>query len=233
MSFVIKVDRVASFQEAKELEGLGVDIISLDLEADPRFGDNRCISEELFCRIKQVCNFPEYCISMSMTDKNLSIIERHSFDYFQYFQMEEPTDCIRNYLNTSNINVIMSGLNACHDDDIAWVKGSLQDDGNIFAKIFQVDLLADLNGAWKFLKQESPKYPEEMLQIEDINILSSQFPLIIELDFTPSNVVEILNYFPYIQGINFKLGENPLRNDLHCIEFDTLMNILHVLKNIR
>lgn len=227
---LIKVDRVCSTQEARELQDLGVDIISVDLELDRRFSDDRYISENVAHDIYKVLTSAKYCACLSLTDKNLPIIKNNCFDYLQYSKIEEPITCIQSYLKESQVRLIYSGIEVSYEDDLSWIENLLQDKVIPYATFFQIDLLSDMDKAWDFLKQQSPKYPEELLQVEDIRKLSSQFPLIIEIDFTPVNVIEIINCFPRIKGINFRLGVNPSRNDLHFIDFDKLVNTLSIIQ---
>jgi hypothetical protein len=230
MSPITKVDRVCSAEEARKLQDLGVDIISVDLESDKKFSDNRYISENIAYDIYKVLTSTKYCASLSLADRNLPILKNNCFDYLQFSRIEEPTACIESYLKECKIDLIYSGIEISYEDDLSWIENSLQDKIVLNTTLFQVDLLSDMDNSWEFLKHKSPEYPEELLQIEDINKLSSRFPLIIEIDFTSNNILEIMHCFPEIKGMNFRLGANPLRNDLHFIDFDKLVNTLSIIK---
>jgi uncharacterized membrane-anchored protein len=54
-----------------------------------------------------------------------------------------------------------------------------------------------MENSWQFLRTECPQYPEE-LQIDDINNLAEQYPLLVSLDFSTDNLLQIIKSMPNI-----------------------------------
>lgn len=77
----------------------------------------------------------------------------------------------------------------------------------------------------EFLRTECPKYPED-LQINDINNLAEQYPLLITLDFSADNLLQIIQSMPNIKGVSMILGDNPCRNDIHHFQYSEAVKIL-------
>lgn len=233
MKPIIKVDRVCSVQEAITLQELGVDIISITPETNRYkwFDDCRQISTDVACQMQKIITKAKYCVEISLADinKNYSLIENNNFDTIEFLTQEIPDLAIQRKIKEKKIDIIYSSISVSYEDDPNWIFSPFQNVDGVF---FQADLLSDVTDSWNFLKNQCPQYPDELIQVKDINQLSLDFPLIITLDFSVDNIRDILLTFPKIKGISLRLGENPIRNDLHYTDFPNLISILNVVNEI-
>ncbi len=232
MTKIIKVDRVKSVNEAQTLENLGANLISVSLNRDPRFSDDRTVTIDTAVAIEktlQSCKYVgEFIFNGEYSFNEFSkIVERVEFDFVQLVGAETlPIDLYKD-LETKGIGVIYC-VEASHDDDPAWILSHFTDK-EFNVSYFQVDLLPEYLNSWNFLKNESPKYPEE-LQIEDINQIGEEHPLLISLDYSASNALEILNSMSTIRGISIVLGESALREDVHYFQYSKALEVLDRLR---
>ncbi|WP_373530528.1 hypothetical protein [Nostoc sp.] len=231
MTKIIKVDRVKSVTEAKELEELGANFISVSLSKDLRFGDERTIDLDTAISIKKHLKVSNYTGEFLFKDNQNEIIElikEVGFKYVQFSGYKIPPDDFIDYLKSEEIEIICSGITASHDDDPSWILSHFLEKRELNSVYFQIDLLPEYKNAWKFLKNESPNYPEE-LQIEDIDQLAQDNKLLITLDYSSHNVLDVISYFANIKGISMILG-NSLIEDLHCFDYPEVLGILRKIK---
>jgi len=231
MTPIIKVDRVCSPEEAAELQNLGADIISVSLGEQSEVENNRQVTENMARTIRKSLVNAKFCgeiTNQAGLDHTISLIHHCGFDLIQASAINIPELTFRQTASQSGIRFIYSGIEASYDDDPAWILSSFDESEKLEAAYFQVDLLSDVEGSWNFFKNECPKYSEE-LQIDDINQISAQYPLIISLDFSVENIVEIIEHFENVQGFWFTLGACQKSNDPHLIEYSELVNILKIL----
>jgi hypothetical protein len=231
MNKIIKVDRVKSVTEAKELEELGANFISVSLSKDLKFDDDRTIDFNTAISIKNCLRESKY-IGEFLFEENynelIQLIKEVGFEYVQFSGYKIPSaDCMR-HLNSQGVEIICSGITASHDDDPSWILSNFLEQGELSSAYFQIDLLPEYKNAWEFLKNESPEYPEE-LQIEDINQLAEDNKLLITLDYSSQNVLDVISYFPKIKGITMILG-NSLIEDLHCFDYSEVLLLLRKIK---
>lgn len=231
MTKIIKVDRVKSVTEAKELEELGADFITVSLSKDLRFDDDRSIDFANAISIKNCLKISK-CIGEFFFEENyyepIQLIKEVGFEYVQFSGHKiPPADFIR-HLKSQGIEIICSGITASHDDDPSWILSHFLEQGELSSAYFQLDLLPEYKNAWEFLKNESPEYPEE-LQIEDIDQLAQDNKLLITLDYAPHNVLDVISYFANIKGISMILG-NSLIEDLHCFDYSEVLVLLRKIK---
>jgi hypothetical protein len=236
MDLILKVDRVKSVEEAIELQSLDVDFISVALGETSKFDDDRLVSIEqafliqksLRSSSKFVSAFSENCSSF----ETLNIVKELSLDYVQIDKNEDLAKEVKQELYLANKGIIYSPITISYDEDIQW---SLDDFDSIEKSTpvyFQLDLLGDMTNAWEFLVAESPKYPDE-LQIEDIDELALEHPILLTTNFSLNNIDEILSRLPHIRGLSFVLGNSPHRNDIHCFDYLEVVQILEYLKSKR
>ena len=228
-----KVDRVKDINEAIQLEKLGVEFIGVSLIDDPRFTDNRKVSEETALSIRNAVKKSTLVGEISLngdSEQVLSLIKKIDFDYVQVWENQIIPEEFKQELSKLNIGIVYSNIEASYEDDPSWIL----DDSNIFQKInstfFQVDLLGDMKNSWNYLKQEAPNYYDEELQIEEINCLAEQYPLFITLDYTPVNVLDIISKLSAIKGITMTIAKSSQRNDIHYFNYLTILDILYKLK---
>ncbi|MEG4115970.1 hypothetical protein QUA43_00530 [Microcoleus sp. N9_B4] len=229
MKPIIKVDRVKSVEEAVELESLGVDIVSISLGEDVRFDDNRQVSENLACEIRKSLSSSKACCQLALNEESLSFIKDYNFDLIQLLEFELHS-IDRHFLKEDEVRIIYSGITASHDDAPSWIFSSFENEDCLNASYFHLDLLADLENSWSFLKHECPKY-SDTLQISDINNLASQYPILIGLNPSIEAIQDCLNIVPNICGINFTLASEPINNNVHWLDYSSLINILQALRS--
>lgn len=232
MTKIIKVDRVKSLTEARELEGLEANFISVSLSKNSSFEDDRTIDIDTAISIKNCIRRSKYVGEISLSAnifETVEVIKKIGFDYLQLsdYSILQP-DAIK-YLRSQGIEIIYSNITASHDDDPSWILSHFLQQKELSGSYFQVDLLPEFDNSWEFLKNESPEYPEE-LQIEDINQIAKQSNLLIALDYSPNNVLEVINYLPNVKGISMVLG-NSLVEDFHCFDYFEILDILKKLGN--
>ncbi|KHD08375.1 hypothetical protein PN36_33890 [Candidatus Thiomargarita nelsonii] len=229
MKPIIKVDRVSSVQEATELQNLGVNIIGVSLKSETLFDDKRQVSKEMACSIRECLVSAKLCGEVDINDDLVTLTRNCGFDLIQCSKTEIPENSIRKVLKELGVGLVYSGIEASYEDDPSWILSHFEKEKELYASYFHVDLLTDIDDSWNFLKKECPKYPDE-LQIDDINQIASQHPLIITLDFSANNIIEIIESFHKSQGVNFTLGTKPALVDFHWLDYAELIKILLVLK---
>jgi hypothetical protein len=230
-TIIKKVDRVSTIEEAIKLEDFGVEIIGISLSQDQKFNDSRVLSEESAIEIIEVLKSSKSVAEIFIKDdlnKTIDLIEKLEIDYVQPVGNQIPSIEFRKELSKREIGIIYSNIEASYDDDPSWILGRFLDEDNLNSSYYQIDLLGDMENSWKFFKEECPKYPEE-LQIDDINDLAKEHPLLITLDYSPDNVLEIINFMPNIKGLTMVLGNNSHRNDIHYFQYPEVLNILDKL----
>jgi hypothetical protein len=230
-TIIKKVDRVSTIEEAIKLQDLGVEIIGMSLSKDPKFNDNRVIKEESAIEIIQVLKSSKSMVEILIKDnlnKTIDMIEKLGVDYVQPLGKQIPPIDFRNELYTKGIGIIYSNIEVSYDDDPSWILSSFVNEDKLNSSYYQIDLLGDIENSWEFIKEECPQYPEE-LQIDDINNLAKQYPLLITLNFSAENTLEIINFMPNIKGISMILGDGSCRNDIHYCQYSEVLNVLDKL----
>jgi len=235
MKPLIKVDRVRSIDEALKLESLGVNLIGVQLGTDDRFDDDRRVSEEILVaiqsRLRRSKLFVEI-LSKDLSTNGVSLIHKWGLSYAQVRGPEVPDLELRRGLKTLGIGIIYSGISVSYDDDPSWILSHFKRLPELNAAYFQLEILPDVEGSWAFLKEECPRYVED-LKIEDIDQLAFTHPLIISLDFKRNNLIEILKRFANIRGIGLTVGAlKPGRYDVHALSFPELIDILKTKSSV-
>ena len=228
-TLIKKVDRVCTIQEASQLKELGVDWIGISLSNEEIFNDDRNLTKETAVQIIEFLSFSSCVVEISVSnnlDEIIDFIIKSGIQYVQFSNCRIPSIEMRNKLYDNGIKIIYSGIAASYDDDPSWLLNPfLEERDTKNLSYYQVDLLGSIENSWNFLKFNCPNY-EEDLQIDDINELAKVHPLLITLDYSRENINEIIKCFPYIKGITMTLGQNCLRNDIHCFNFHEVCDIL-------
>lgn len=227
-----KVDRVKDINEAIELEKLGVDFIGVSLIEDPRFSDNRKVSGATALSIRKVLKKSTLVGEIALNsnwNQIISLVKSVGFDYIQVWDNQIVPEELKQQLLKLDIGIIYSNIEASHEDDPSWIIDETKSNKNISKTFFQVDLLGEVENSWHFLNQETPKYPDEELQIEDINNLAEKYPLFITLDYTPMNIVDIVSQLLAIKGITMTIAQSSARKDIHCFDYSTTLDIISKL----
>lgn len=231
MTKIIKVDRVKSVTEAKELEELGANFIGVSLYKDLRFDDMRTVDLKTAISIKNCLKTAKYVGEVSCEGnyhEQMQLVKEVGFEYIQLSGYKiPPSDFIR-HIKLQGIKIICSGITASHDDDPIWILSHFLEQEELSNALFQIDLLPEYQNAWEFLKDESPEYPDE-LQVEDINQLAENNKLLITLNYSSHNILDVISCFPNIKGISMILG-NSLMDDLHRFDYHEVLMLLRKIK---
>ena len=228
-----KVGRVKSVNEAIILEKLGANLIGFSLSDNFKFEDERVVTEETILLIQKVLHkaktFGEIFIDNSDAYDIVKLVKRLNFDYIQPVGQTIPSLTLRETLSKENIGIIYSNIEVSHDEDPTWILSRYQDEKNLNASFFQIDILPEYQNSWQFLNNESPEYPEE-IQIEDINELGIENPLLLTLNFNSNNIFNILEKIPSIKGIGMEIGSTPTRDDFHYFKY---LEVIEILKELQ
>jgi hypothetical protein len=224
---ITKVDRVSTVEEAIKLQGLDVDVICISLSKNINFIDSRDIAEGAAFEIIKNLSSAKPAIEIAVNDgldDVLNIIEKLGANYLQPLGKEILPIDFKNEFSKRGVGIIYSDIHAAHDDDPSWILSHIasKERNNCY---YQIDILGDIENSWEFLRTECPKYPED-LQINDINNLAEQYPLLITLDFSADNLLQIIQSMPNIKGVSMILGDNPCRNDIHHFQYSEAVKIL-------
>ncbi len=232
-SIIKKIDRVSTIEEATRLEDVGANLIGVPLFKNPRFNDEKIVTEDIAISIRQALKTAkvvgEVIVGRNFSE-TLKLIRKVGVDFVQPIEHEIPPRQFRDELLKDGIGIIYSNIEATYDDDPSWILSRFLNEAELNASYYQIDLLGNVENSWEFLKEECPRYPEE-LQIKDINDLAKDNSLLITLNYSTDNILEILDYLPNIKGISMVLGNKCQENDIKCFEFTTVLKILNKLKN--
>ncbi len=219
----IKIHRIASVEEALAFEALGADIVGVALAPEhggALFDDNRTLSVPEVERVGAALSRARLSVALADPvgrDPNpvLELAQRCSAAYLQTPTFDLPNADMRAALAGAGVGLVVSRIQASHDDDPAWLLPPAEELGNSEIAFFEIELLADHDRAWRFMTDEAPGYPDE-LQLADIDSLAQEQPLLISVDITPENVVNILATLPCCRGLTLNLGHlSPERYDVH------------------
>jgi hypothetical protein len=229
---LIKVDRVSSADEASALERLGVDLLGVDLTPDPRFDDGREITVEQAARIDRSLARATLVPVLELADEPARIVGIAQTLHARMVQPARravPPADVRAALSDAGVGIVYGGIEIAHDDDPGWVFGDFTDGQDLGASFFQVDVLPEYADSWAFLRDRSPEHEEEF-QIDDLDDLASELPLVVGLNFTPHNVREILLALPHVRGLVLTLADSTRREG---VRFHTYLDTLTTLQVLR
>jgi hypothetical protein len=222
-----KVDRVKSVQEAIELQDLGIDFIGISLSNDSWFTDNRCVEKDIVIEIRKALFKSKLIGEVIVEDdfyKTLSLIDGMDLDYIQIIGKHFPSPEFMKELKNRNIGLIYGGIDASYEDDPSWILSDYMNASELNPAFFQLDLLGDIENSWKHLTEDAREFASE-LQIEDIEEIGRKSPIIITLDYTVHNVLEIMCRMPTIRGICMTISEGSSRNDIHFFSYSSVIEI--------
>ena len=230
----IKVDRVCSVEEAIILRDLGADIIGISLDSQSVFSDHRTVSFKKALSISRKLTRVKTCLILEKgftpTERFILKAAQAKFSYIQIYINLFPEYWPAQEIRDSGLDIIYEGLTANYDDDPSWVVDSFRSDRDFTGVTCQIDLMDGIGDGWNFFTQETPKYPDEELQIQDVNDICKKTDSFITIDLTPENIHSVLNSFPEALGAYMTLGANPSHNCVHYFSFDQVVSVLRQLK---
>ena len=115
-------------------------------------------------------------------------------------------------------------------DDPSWIVDQYIVDPELDISFFQIEVLGELKNAWKFFKEEAPEFIDDELQISDIEEIGRKAPVIITLDYTVDNVLEIIDSIPTIKGICMTISEGTNIDTVHYFNYAAVLEIAKKLE---
>jgi hypothetical protein len=236
MKPIIKVDRVHSIDEAKQLESLGVDIIGVSISEDERFRDNRKISKQLALDIQKSLSSAKLCCQLSWNPELLDFLKDSNFDFIQLlehkskmFEVEQSQADLNQLTKELKMGIIYSGISITYDDDPSWILDDFENETDPNNYYFHIELLGTVSNSWSFLKEECPKY-SDTLKISDVENLAKHYPILIGLNPLYEDIVDCIRTIPDIKGFSFSLADvEPVNNSIHWLNHLQLVKILEAM----
>lgn len=238
MKKIIKVSRVKSIEEANVLKSLGVDIIGLCVGENywEIFDDDRFLSIETAYKIINSVENIKFSIEFTSLFELKKMMEFLSPNKISFMEINkffnEQRDLIRKEIK--NFKVLISTLQGEHDTPYDLILPYMEGENTHKESnyLFGIEIMPEYDDSWRQFKEEAHKYPDG-LQIAEINELARESNIIISLDFNEDNVLEALEYFPDIYGINFTLSYSIKRvvGIMHIHSFEDTIKILTKIKN--
>jgi len=225
---LIKVDRVATVEEALNLERLGTDIITVSLEENPTFDDNRLIELKQARLIRNSLSSAKLAGDFHTNFSELEVIQvvdEIGLNYVQHSWREKTSYEFMKALEMKNVGTIYSDFIVNLDSDGCYlVTETIKEEDLFNGSYYQVDLLGYAN-AWETLKELCPQYPGA-LQLKDLHEVSRKYPLSLILDYSPENFAEIFDYLPNIKAAAFVISDNHLSTNSHCFRYTQIVDII-------
>ena len=208
-----KVDRIATIQEAENLVNEGVSIICVTELENPSFNDNRTLSSKDCLGLLRQVKGTKKCLEIDLERDFMATIKVDEIDFFQISLrqeslIEENIDKIRAFSH----KIILTDAIASYEDDPNWIRDRLNI--GVTCKLNQLSLLPDVKNSWSFIKNECPKFSEE-LQVADIAEIVQSFPTLVTMDLKTSDITDICSSLNELAGFYWVLGEEATHSDKH------------------
>jgi hypothetical protein len=228
---LISVGRVRSVAEATALERLGVDLVGVAVDPDPRFDDDRTVTVEEAAVIGAGLGRATLSVTMRLGEdvgQALRVVAATTARLVQPVTARMPSAGVRVALREAGIGITYGGIEISHDDDPSWIFSRYAGVPDLNAAYFHADVLPEYRDSWAFLRDKSPEYPDEF-QIEDLEGLAAEYPMLVGLDFTPGNIREIAEAVPSARGLAITLAEGATRGDAR---FHTFVQAAQVIEGL-
>lgn len=236
----IKVNNVTLPEEAKRLDSLGVEYLAISFSMSSlRNEGSRPLMEyeaveknalEIRSCLKKsrlVGQLPAGLDKMGVHLASLvDFVKKFGLSALQFSNLYVPPLLWRNTFRDMSIPIFYSDISVSYDDDPSWALSPFEDISDLNLSFFEIQLLPTVPSAWNFLFSEACKYPDE-LQIEDLDMLATKYPMLLALDFSKENFHDILDRFKYIRGYLFTINKH--RSDQINTHLSTLDEIIKIL----
>jgi hypothetical protein len=232
---LVKVDRVGTPREAAELERLGADLLTVDLVSDPRFAaaDGRVVTLDQALEIAKVLQratlVPVLDLAGMEPRRTVEVATRLGARNVQPMVRSVPPRLVRDLLSDEGIGIVYGTIEINHDDDPAWIFGDFDDQDDLDAAFFQVDVLPEYEDSWEFLRDRAPEYEDEEFQIADLDDLAGRYPIVAGLDWSPANVHEVLAAVPNLRGLSFTLAGQARFGGVRFFSYEDVLATLRAL----
>lgn len=205
---LIKVHRVSSLSEGVRFEALGADLVGVSMATDDHFADGRAVGVDVAVNLARQLTRAQLVLEPphDITSDELVILANEiGARWLQIPFFVAPTSPIRAALANAGIGLIVSRVDADYDMDPSWVLGPVADLGEPMPDLIEVEIVPSLADSWRFLSEESPQREDE-LQVDDLERLARQAPLLLSVDFTLDNVSGVRTAIPSASGLSLTLG---------------------------
>jgi hypothetical protein len=229
---LVKVNRVSTTAEARELERLGAGLIGVSLVADTRFRDRREVGVQQAIEIAGVLERASVVAHLAPdidAEACGPALRAAGIRRIEYAVHPPAVRAVYERFRQYGLAIGHCRIVASHDDDPSWILGSAEAPDPRPIAHREVELLPEMDDAWRFLRDSSPAYEDE-LQIEDIERLAAGDSLFISVGATRDSVVEIVSRLPSITGLSFNLGvSNPQNAIAHASDIEIVRQVLAAL----
>jgi hypothetical protein len=198
---VIHVQGVASLEEARQLESLGVDLISVfigERTAGRVLGlqDARAISAGL----KEA----KLCVE-SPSGKLLpaDAARQTGAQVVQVPWGQEVPRAWRESLAKERLQWALVRVPADEDDDPAWIRTRLEDAGAPPPVWTQVEVCPSLDDGWQIIRESN----ENELDARDLDSIAAEAPLLFSMPLLTVNINEVRQRLHHAKGFSFTLED--------------------------
>jgi hypothetical protein len=174
------------------------------------------------------------CLELSTSELSLNmcrnIVNRYNPAFVEFSNCyDEETHLLTRELSEKKTQIIISKIPVDIDFYPSWILGGIIDDiPNTLNTIFQLSVFHDVENSWNMLKSN---LPEMEIKIETLETLSQFYRILIELDFSKDNIVDILHTMPSILGISMSLSScSSWEREFSKENIISVLSVLHAYK---
>lgn len=120
MTKLLKVDRVSTPEEAAQLATIGVDVISVAVDPDPRFNDDRTVPDSAVAAIGYAAASARLALEISFEEGSDAPVERVlalAPDFVQPRGRWMPSPSALSRFADAGIEMLWANIAVTHDDD--------------------------------------------------------------------------------------------------------------------
>lgn len=238
---LLKIDRVATQPEVEALHLAGADLITFsvcenldfldirgDLELDER---DLSLAEALILSYES----PLLCGVELYPDTDL---EAHweqilNFDFVQFslhmvHDQNFPSEAFLLKLHQQKMPVLYAQLELGSCMPVDYSLTFLRELDCQLASAFQLEIMTDYEDAWEDLISVHPEYPDDCIQLEQLQRFCSNLPQFLSLNVNAENIEAIATAFPQALGLSLIIGQDPYGSQ----HMSDLEDVLTALKKI-
>ena len=210
MTSIIKVDRIATPDEARAFVAAGANLLGISFGRDPRTQDGRVLSASQAGEIRTAVPQTRFSIELdaAATDPALALEAALALrpDFLQVPLYGLARRGWMDLVLQTGAPIILDGETASYEDPPNWIASALDDGKEWKPQWTQLRLLEDMSGPWSFLTTQAPQEPDERLQLEEIQSLTERYPLLLTMEVTAGEAAAFCAAFPRALGFFFRLA---------------------------
>jgi hypothetical protein len=200
---VIHVQGVASPDEAEQLEALGVELIGV------RVGERatgRILGSEDARRISARLKRARLCVEPLGGAAALDAKEARWMGarVVQVPWGQEVPRAWRESLAREGLEWALVRVAADEDDDPAWVRARLEEQGGPPPAWMQVEICPSLEEGWRIIRDSN----ESELDARDLDALAAEFPLLFSLSLSLDDIDEVRRRLRHARGFSFAITDD-------------------------